>query len=272
MNHHYGKIGDVWKHLPLAEILRLNPPRHYWETHAGSASYPLTETAARRHGVYHFLAHAPGDAQLNKCAYLRALQERPDIYPGSPMLATRTLGEKASYIFCDIDPESAASLRSEVAGLKARVVEADGVLAIAGEARRSHIQPADVFVLIDPFFPFERSTAGGKTPVELAASLAGAGYRLMFWYAFFELEEHGRMRDTIADLAPGVQLWCGETIMPMTFTYPSRSGLFGCGIILANATPAERTLCHRLGEALQRISATNVVKGNNPPNLTYRSF
>jgi hypothetical protein len=38
MNNHFAELGDVWKHLPLAEILRINPPRQYCETHAGSAS------------------------------------------------------------------------------------------------------------------------------------------------------------------------------------------------------------------------------------------
>jgi hypothetical protein len=37
MNHHVAELGDVWKHLPLAEMLRVNPPRPYWDTHAGSA-------------------------------------------------------------------------------------------------------------------------------------------------------------------------------------------------------------------------------------------
>ena len=44
MNTHFAELGDVWKHLPLAEILRINLPRQYWETHAGSASYALTES------------------------------------------------------------------------------------------------------------------------------------------------------------------------------------------------------------------------------------
>ena len=30
----------MWKHLPLAEILRVNPPRVYWETH-GCFRYQL---------------------------------------------------------------------------------------------------------------------------------------------------------------------------------------------------------------------------------------
>src|SRR5439155_10410780 len=32
MNNYFAELGDVWKHLPLADILRITPPRHYWET------------------------------------------------------------------------------------------------------------------------------------------------------------------------------------------------------------------------------------------------
>jgi hypothetical protein len=37
-NVHYAKIGDGWKHLFLAEVLRIECPRRYWESHAGSSS------------------------------------------------------------------------------------------------------------------------------------------------------------------------------------------------------------------------------------------
>ena len=123
-----GDIGDIWKHLPLAEILRVNLPRHYWETQVGSASYPLTASPPRLHGALRFLACALGEPGLQDCAYLQALLVMPDVYPGSPLLATRVLGQNADHIFCDIDPESAANLRSATAGLDAQVIEADGVL------------------------------------------------------------------------------------------------------------------------------------------------
>jgi hypothetical protein len=51
-NIHYGNIGDVWKHLPLAEILSMEAPNTYWESHAGSSQYPLTHSAERDYGVF----------------------------------------------------------------------------------------------------------------------------------------------------------------------------------------------------------------------------
>ena len=107
MNNHFAKLGDVWKHLPLAEILRVDPPRAYWETHAGSASYPLTESPSRLHGALRFLSLAPYDPDLRICAYLAALRHEPGVYPGSATLAMWSLGARASYLFCDVDPRSA---------------------------------------------------------------------------------------------------------------------------------------------------------------------
>ena len=270
MNRHFGTLGDVWKHLPLAEILRVSPPLHYWETHAGSMSYPLTANPPRHHGALRFLACAPDEPGLQDCAYLQALRAMPDIYPGSPMLATRALGENAEYVFCDIDPESAASLRTAIGGLDARVIEEDGVSTIIREVHRARVDPAGVMVLIDPFEPHERWAPGSKTPVELAGWLAEAGYRVFFWYGYDAVQRRGWARDEIARLAPAVELWCGDTLMPASFIYSNRSGAWGCGIVLANATEAELETCQQLGRALERISADDVSKGNEPDRLSFQ--
>jgi len=198
MNNHFAELGDVWKHLPLTEILRVNPPRVYWETHAGSASYVLTESPSRLHGPLRFLSLAPEDPDLEGCAYLAALTLVPGVYPGSATLATLALGRSASYVFCEVDPGSAASLRQAGAGLDVRVVDTDGVAAIERETRLPRVDARDVLVHIDPFEPFERITPDSRTPVELAGWLADAGYRLVYWYGYDSVERRGWARDMIA--------------------------------------------------------------------------
>lgn len=37
-NRHFAKLADVWKHLPLVEVLSIERPANYWESHAGHAS------------------------------------------------------------------------------------------------------------------------------------------------------------------------------------------------------------------------------------------
>jgi len=258
MNNHFAELGDVWKHLPLAEILRITPPRDYWETHAGSASYALTESPSRLHGALRFLSCAPRDPDLRGCAYLQALRSSPGVYPGSPALAMQTLGNTASYLFCDLDPESAATLRAATAGFEARVIETDGVSAIYRAAQLARVDPKDVLVHIDPFDPYERVTDQNKTPVELAAWLARAGYRLFYWYGYDCVER------------PGINVWCGDTLMPACLVYPGTTGAWGCGVVLANVTRSEAYACERLGRALERISETDAVENNDPSQLTFR--
>ncbi len=268
-NRHFAELGDVWKHLPLAEVLRLNPPQQYWETHAGSLSYPLTASPTRGHGALRFLKRAPLDPDLIGCTYLAALKAEAGVYPGSPALALRELGANASYVFCDIDSGSAAALRTAGRHHRIRVVEGDGVAAIAREAERTSIEPKNVFVHIDPYDPHERFSPGAMTPVELAARLARLGYRLLYWYGYESISQRGWALHAISQLAPGIDLWCGDVLMPAPFIYPERSGPWGCGIVLANMNAREAATCARLGTALERISADDVASDNEPSRLSF---
>jgi 23S rRNA A2030 N6-methylase RlmJ len=268
-NRHFAKLGDVWKHLPLAEVLRLNPPQAYWETHAGSLFYPLSASSARLHGALRFLSRASSDPDLLRSSYLEALQAQPGMYPGSPALALRQLGTNASYVFCDTDPESAAGLRKAGRPHHVRVVEEDGVSAIAREAERMEFEPRDVLVHIDPYDPHERFRTGALTPVELAASLARRGYRLFYWYGYESVSERGWARHAISHLTPDADLWCGDMLMPASFVYPERDGAFGCGIVLANMSAIEAATCARLGTALERISADDLAPNNDPACLSF---
>lgn len=56
-NRHFGTIGDIWKHLLLAEILRVEKPFSYWESHADSALYTLTHSIQRDYGVFYFIRY-----------------------------------------------------------------------------------------------------------------------------------------------------------------------------------------------------------------------
>lgn len=268
-NRYFGALGDVWKHLPLAEVLRLNPPRHYWETHAGSAAYPLTDSPTRRHGALRFLSRAPADPDLAACSYLEALRSTPGMYPGSPSLAMRALGRGAGYLFCDTDPESVQSLRTAGAEIGIRVVQDDGVSTIRREAASAGVKPSDVLVHIDPYDPHERRTPDGMTPVELAALLAGRGYRIFYWYGYDAIDERAWARDAVSRLAPGVDLWCGDLTIPSPFVYPERSGVWGCGVVLANMTGPEARMCARLGTALERVCADDVLAGNEPARVAF---
>src|SRR5215217_5824416 len=118
VNVHYAKIGDVWKHLPLAEVLRIERPGYYWESHAGSSTYPLTRSPERDYGVFLFLERGGSSAALEGSAYRRLLYlcrrgRTPQSYPGSPRIAMELLGRAAEFVFCDLDGQSLATIAQD---------------------------------------------------------------------------------------------------------------------------------------------------------------
>lgn len=137
-NVHYGNIGDIWKHLSLAEILAIEAPSAYWESHAGSSHYALTHTPERDFGIFTFARAASQSQRLNTAVYSQLLRgyERNgqlQLYPGSPLLAMRVLQpHHATFVFCDIDPESLSTISEDRATLDlaldaVHVIQGDGI-------------------------------------------------------------------------------------------------------------------------------------------------
>ena len=135
-NDHYAQIGDVWKHLPLAEVLRIERPGRYWESHAGSSTYPLTRSPQRDYGAFAFLERAGRSPGLEGSSYGRLLahhagDEEP-AYPGSPRIAMELRGDAAGrFVFCDLDGGSLSNIAED-----ARLRDARGPRAAGAGGRR----------------------------------------------------------------------------------------------------------------------------------------
>ena len=117
-NRHFGNIGDVWKHAVLAEVLEREPPGWYAETHAGSGAYAVVRSGGRQYGFLRFLEVAPRFPVLARSRYRAIaasyLEREPALYPGSALLAMTVLGDAASYLLCDLDPESVTALSANL--------------------------------------------------------------------------------------------------------------------------------------------------------------
>lgn len=116
-NVHYAKIGDVWKHLSLAEVLRIECPRRYWGSHAGSSSYPLTRSPERDYGAFAFMERTDRSPGPEGSTYARLSARHCDgdapTYPGSPLIAMELLGDAAEFLFCDLDTESLRTIADD---------------------------------------------------------------------------------------------------------------------------------------------------------------
>jgi 23S rRNA (adenine2030-N6)-methyltransferase len=260
-NVHYAKIGDVWKHLPLAEVLAIERPGRYWESHAGSSSYPLTRSPERDYGVFLFLERAGSSSALKGSAYLRLLYLRErgrtsPTYPGSPLIAMELLGGAAEFVFCDLDSASLATIAEDAHALGVpqgcvRLVHGDGVSALEEElAGLAEEEASGTLLHVDPYRPLE-SGHGGETPLGLFARAAERGVGCMLWYGFDARGERAVVLDALRERIAG-GAWYGEVSLrgeeiPEVGFDP---GVLGCGVVVCNVGQEALAACSRLGEGL----------------------
>ena len=255
-NQHFAKFADIWKHLPLAEALRVDQPRRYWETLAGSGSYLLTESPERDFGLYWFLPRAL-KSELADSLYVELLSseagtdEVPVHYPGSAMFAMLTLGRNAhDYVLCDLDRDSAADLRrtAERTGLAdlTRIFELDGPTVIERElSRLPSAQVASTLCFIDPFDPFG-AARGAMSSIDLATALSAAALEVVYWYGYDQPDDAMWPLRYFGDQTSA---WCGDMLLPER----DESGLIGCGVVLANVSQDAVDRCQKLGLAVETL-------------------
>lgn len=254
-NHHFGEIGDVWKHLVLGDLLDRTRPARYWETHAGSGTYVLDRSWQREYGVFTMLREAPRAPAIEASRYVWLVRTLPPgddeqpRYPGSARLAMEVLGDTAAYLCCDLDPASVADLARSARELEltdiVRVERADGLGTVWAAAQ--DLAPdaaAATVVMIDPFEAGERSI-DGMDALDLFARLAGGGFPTALWHGYDDEGDRDAARARTGD-ATHVDI---ETpfLHGGTRLHP---GVGGCAMMLANVSGEILDHVERLGRQL----------------------
>lgn len=260
-NHHFGKFADVWKHLVVNAALEGAAPKRYAETHAGSAAYPMVNDPERQYGVLGFLRGSKPPA-LEAAGFTRVVSEfasrAPGLYPGSALQAMSLLGNDASYLLCDVDPESARDLRSwaERLGLAAcDVVERDGMAAV----REWLASTVRTVVHIDPFDPFAHAE-GMPSAVDLAGEVAQAGHGLVYWYGYSVPSRRAWAVEEIRSRTDAA-LWWGDflvtgsdgTVRDDGDLGRATSAGTGCGVVVANLSPEVLSRCAALAHDVSTL-------------------
>ena len=248
-NEHYGKLSEIWKHGVLAELLDVQRPTRYAESHAGSASYPLIRSHERAYGILRFMHVKDAYRSLAGSALGRVLdgeagEGAPARCPGSPTVAMSLLGDTATYAFFDTDPQSVASIRT-VAGelLNHAVLRAEQQDGCRGALDFFSSDPSGC-AHIDPFDPFEATD--GPSAIELASLLTAGGTTVAYWYGYeSEADRFWAMKE-IAGGAPRV-VWAGDVLCAEPET---DSGIVGCGVVLTNAPHEVIARIERFGGSL----------------------
>ncbi len=287
-NRHFAKLADVWKHLPLAEILATDRPRQYWESHAGSGLYAMVDDAERRYGAARVWSVAEADPALAGSRYLAGLRAANDggggrlaRYPGSAWLAMAELGRGAHYLLCDTDPDSADDLRAAAAARgvadRVEVLAADGRDALAA-ALTAADDPGAVLAHVDPYDPWGRGPRG-LSALDIGRRLADAGAGLVYWYGYDRPARWAWALDELAEGSSTRPLWCGDIqvrgVEPPVVADDGDLGEAttpgtGFGIVCAGVSAAALDACRRLGEALAAAYEAAPLPDGRPGRLEFR--
>ena len=291
-HRHFGNIGDVWKHLALAEILAGERPQEYWESHAGMARNVGPATPEWVFGLGYFLRQAGAAPRLARSAYYRLLEtlrsaDGLQFGPGSPWLAMARLGQDLRrYLFCDVDAESLhniidAAHAAELPEAKVECVQDDGVSIVrgAGLLLPEH-WASSTLVLIDPYAMAETSPVAGITPVDLACELTNRGIKTVLWYGFADSAQRQACCAALAASIDKYKLspirhgfWRGEIALRALddpqFVPP---GLGGCGLWCTNLSTAAQGSCAELGKALAGLYQTAPLPTGGLGALTFQVF
>jgi 23S rRNA (adenine2030-N6)-methyltransferase len=286
-NRHFGKIGDIWKHLPLAEILTIEKPIEYWETNAGSALYPLTHSPERDYGVFTFYKNAKVSEILRDSKYFALLDsfekkdEFPTLYPGSPFIALSLLKDYAKhYLFCDIDVRSLETIREAAKNLdiKDEAVETindDGATTIMERAKNASINRSDIFIHIDPCGgfvgeqyisdnPFDKRSQQqtGPVPIDCFFDLSREGFKTFFWHGFLTMKDreiHNRKIDSLLDHyrkdSNNFNFYKTEILLSAIDdpNFKFDPGVRGCGIICSNLSDQSFNILKKFGSELEEL-------------------
>lgn len=154
---HAGNVGDVLKHVVLAAVLeeaRKAGPVAYVDTHSGEGHYTLRTTGEWAEGVFQIWREAPPagpgvHAWLDVVRSLGTRADRPERYPGSPLLATRLAAAGSTFDLFETHPAAAAALRRNLGAIPGVTIhERDGFAGLAAAIDR--LQGRRLVALVDP--------------------------------------------------------------------------------------------------------------------------
>jgi len=237
---HAGNFADVFKHAILLALLDALTAKDKslccLDTHAGRGRYALYEVEAGKTGEWRDgigrLFDDP-DPPVPLQRYLDAIRAcNPDgalrTYPGSPLLAARTLRANDRLILCEVQDDEAAALRALFHDdSRAHVHARDGYAAMNAllppNERRG-------LVLIDP--PFE-AQEGEFTAIETALTQAHARWPNGVYAVWYPIKSRRAIAPFHRQLSAGP---FAEALVAELLVRPDDSPLRlnGCGMLIAN--------------------------------------
>ncbi len=271
---HYGRIGDIWKHLPLCSFMENESPRFYVETNSAHPDYPLTHSPERDYGIYTVInSAAESDIIRNSVFYQtllkyggnRAMFTR---YPGSPGLAMNVLHDSAEkYIFCDIENEPLKAIKEYSLKInlseKVKTYKDDSIKTI--DSLIDNFSSSD-FIHIDPYSISDKNT-GGKTFFDTFLDSVIRGIKSMLWYGYDSSYQRKYLYNWMKEKVKSSSIHPENNVILIELflssirenDVPVNPGVAGCGVVIGNLSQKSINEFDILSDELVRIYKDTII-------------
>jgi 23S rRNA (adenine2030-N6)-methyltransferase len=229
---HFGKIGDIWKHLPLCDIVKIEDFSTYVETNSAYFDYKIENSPEQEYGIGLFIKKSERIEELKKSTYYRLIKPYYDKnrYLGS-------CGQK--YIFFDLDPEAIKSINDSVADLGlSNKVETKLMDSVTGFINLLPLLNTKTFVHIDPYL-IGQPNENGDSHIDGFIKASAMGIKCFLWYGFSTIREKNEVNNLINSKIKSLsttKLTCDELILNeiQEDVIKINPGILGCGILTSN--------------------------------------
>jgi 23S rRNA (adenine2030-N6)-methyltransferase len=248
--NHACEIGDVWKHLPLCEILRNEKPLKYHESNSAYSGYTISVNPKIEYGVLKPVG-LNSNVFINSEYYEVLKKNGIDNlhYTGSPGLAMEILSDKARYYFHDIEREALDDV--EAFALHKGLHEY--VKTFCGDSIRAFIDKdylvdENDFIFLDPYTPFDLNEIGFNF-FEIFIKAITSRSKTLLWYGYESLNGQQRILEWFRFLAREnkVKIWSFDVWIKSMGAHGCEinPGVPGCGLACANLSKESITAIKR---------------------------
>ncbi len=267
---HFGQIGDICKHLPLADFLTIENPGTYIESNCASSIYKLSNSPEQNYGVYHFYYNCHKSQKLLNSKYYNILKYfNPDelfLYPGSPAIALNILNKSVSkFIFYDIEKESLENIQkySEELNISSKC-EYNNEDSIIGIIKTIDSFDKNTFIHFDPYEAF-LTKSNGYTYFDLFLVASKRGIKCMLWYGFMTGIEKEQINEIIKTkiLSKNVlkNITCIEIFLKLIQedTVIINPGIIGSGILTGNLSKKSLEIFESYSEEIEKVYKNSIL-------------
>ncbi len=281
---HFGRIGDIWKHIPLCEFLAIEQPTSYIETNSAFPEYQLTGSFEQQYGILHVQKNIKKSQFIQQSVYWKLLssisENRNGIskYLGSPALALNILGYSANkFVFFDIEE---ACLK-EIADYAKKINltsktncrnqdSVDGLISMVEDLGSQD------FIHVDPYFIYNKN-ANNNSYYDAFCLAMRKGVMGMLWYGFNTIKErevlHNVVRSQTANTGKtrlqGIEIMSillDENILDVN------PGVLGCGILIGNLSEVSRKSFQKMAREVTNIYRDSTMFDKYPGELKFEEF